>query len=384
MPSNHLSNHARILRSLDGESSFEFFQARDKASVTARLRGSRAEEPPRRAITGCSRLKLAADARATHRFAKGFGYVVFQFALPFRIGLNRQAAIVRSFSFVYEPNLNVKIDITLGVGHRAGAGAATGLHDLILFVMTFGNKVLNKDLNANLCRVVYLQLDGARGVCELPCACGGGRRDHGHLRAEALRPLRHRLARLPRVLAAALVGASLATAGAVFQAELNGPVPGSSYDQLQVNGGVNLNGATLNLQPGFSATPGTAFLILVNEGSNPVQGTFAGLPEGAIFQAGGQYFSISYEAGSGNNDVVVTRVNPPGNFSNVTWLNASTVLLQGLGGSNLTYTIQANTNLSTTNWVNIGTAPANGLGLFFFSDTNASSYPQRFFRTLAP
>ncbi len=172
--------------------------------------------------------------------------------------------------------------------------------------------------------------------------------------------------------------------GAVFQAELNGPVPGSGYDQLQVNGGVNLNGATLNLQPGYAAGPGAAFLILVNDGTDPIVGTFAGLPEGAVFQAGGQYFSISYKAGSGNNDVVVTRVNPPGNFKNITLLKAGTAQLQGLGGSNVTYTVQANTNLATTNWLNIGTAPANGLGVFYFNDTNVPANPQRFFRILPP
>ena len=174
------------------------------------------------------------------------------------------------------------------------------------------------------------------------------------------------------------------SAGAVFEAELNGPIPGTSYDQLQVNGGVNLTGATLNLQPGYAAGPGAAFLILVNDGTDPIVGTFAGLPEGAVFSAGGQYFSISYKAGSGNNDVVVTAVSPPGNFKDITLLNANTAQLQGLGASNVTYTIQANTNLATTNWVNIGTAPADGSGAFFFNDTNVLSYPQRFFRILTP
>jgi hypothetical protein len=174
------------------------------------------------------------------------------------------------------------------------------------------------------------------------------------------------------------------TTDSVFQVELNGPFVGSSYDQLQVNGTVNLNGATLELQPGFAAAPGTAFLILVNDGTDPVVGTFAGLPEGAVFQAAGQYFSISYQAGSGNNDVVVTRVNPPGNFSNILRLNAGTIQLQGIGGSNVNYSILANTNLATTNWVNIGTAPANGTGVFLFNDTNVLLFPQQFFRVLSP
>ena len=173
-------------------------------------------------------------------------------------------------------------------------------------------------------------------------------------------------------------------AGSVFQAELNGPISGSGYDQLQVNGTVTLNGATLDLLPDYSATVGAAFLILVNDGTDPVVGTFAGLPEGAVFLAGGQYFSISYQAGAGHNDVVVTRVNPPGNFTGITPLKSGTMQLQGIGGSNATYTILANTNLATTNWLDIGTAPANGSGIFLFNDSNVMSFPQRFYRVRSP
>jgi len=105
------------------------------------------------------------------------------------------------------------------------------------------------------------------------------------------------------------------TTGAVYQVELFGPPSGNGYDQLEVNGTVNLTGATLSVQPGFSITPGTALLFLVNDSSNPLVGTFAGLPEGATLLAGGQYFSISYKAGPRTNDVLLTRVNPPGNLS---------------------------------------------------------------------
>ena len=174
------------------------------------------------------------------------------------------------------------------------------------------------------------------------------------------------------------------SAGAVFEAELNGPTPGGGYGQLQVSGMVNLNGATLNLQPGFVVTPGTSFLIIANNGTGTVAGTFAGLPEGAIFQAGGQYFSITYKAGFHTNIVMVTAVNPPGNFVRITPINATTVQLMGSGASNITYTIQANTNLATTNWSSVGTATANGSGIFFFNDTNTALFPQRFFRVQTP
>lgn len=174
------------------------------------------------------------------------------------------------------------------------------------------------------------------------------------------------------------------SSGATFHEELNGPISGSGYDQLQVDGAVNLNGAMLELQPGFTAIPGTTFFVIINQGTGPIVGTFAGLPEGAVFEAGGQYFSITYKAGSGSRNVLLTAVSPPGNLVSATVLNSSNVQLQGIGGNDGTYTIQANTNLSTTNWSTIGTASANGSGVFFFVDTNVALFPQRFFRVQAP
>lgn len=172
--------------------------------------------------------------------------------------------------------------------------------------------------------------------------------------------------------------------GAVLQVELNGPTPGNGYDQLEVNGTVNLNGGTLSVLPGFSIAPGTSFLVLVNDTSNPIAGSFAGLSEGATFQAGGQYFSISYQAGPHINDVLLTRLSPPGNLSAITELNPGTVQLQGTGGSNVAYTILANTNLTTTNWQNIGAVTSGASGTFLFSVTNVLAFPQRFFRVQTP
>jgi hypothetical protein len=177
------------------------------------------------------------------------------------------------------------------------------------------------------------------------------------------------------------------SAGATCQFELNGVLAGSSYDQLQVNGTVALNGATLEALPGFAAPVGSVFLLVANDGSDPIVGTFAGLPQGAVFQAGGQHFSISYQAGSSGNDIVLTRVNPPpppAQISQVGLSSPGTIQIQGFGGSNVSYTVLANTNLATTNWQSLGLAPADALGQFFFQDTNAGVFPQRFYRLRWP
>jgi hypothetical protein len=90
--------------------------------------------------------------------------------------------------------------------------------------------------------------------------------------------------------------------------DLNGTAPGTQYDQLKVTGAVSL-GWQLAVTPGFAPALGDTFVILDNDGTDPVAGTFAGLPERATLTAGGQTFVISYAGGTGN-DVTLTAVPP--------------------------------------------------------------------------
>src|SRR6185295_16994203 len=55
------------------------------------------------------------------------------------------------------------------------------------------------------------------------------------------------------------------------------------------------------------------FIIINNDGADPIVGTFNGLPEGSGFSAGGFGFRINYAAGTGN-DVVLTLTNVPTDF----------------------------------------------------------------------
>src|SRR5205085_9855016 len=87
--------------------------------------------------------------------------------------------------------------------------------------------------------------------------------------------------------------------------ELNGPTAGTQYDQLAINGTVTLGGA-LNLALGFTPTPGAAYTVLDNDGTDAVTGTFAGVPEGGRVTAGGFDFRVSYAGGTGN-DVTLYR-----------------------------------------------------------------------------
>lgn len=56
----------------------------------------------------------------------------------------------------------------------------------------------------------------------------------------------------------------------------------------------------------------------------------------------------------------------------------------GLGVSAILYTVQANTNLATATWINIGSATAAAGGNLQFTDVNAPNFKQRFYRFANP
>lgn len=79
-------------------------------------------------------------------------------------------------------------------------------------------------------------------------------------------------------------------------------------EQIVTAGTVTLLSPALDLSfAPYSFPLGQPVTIIDNDGSDPVQGTFANLPEGALFTAGSTQFRISYIGGSGN-DVVLTAV----------------------------------------------------------------------------
>jgi CSLREA domain-containing protein len=94
--------------------------------------------------------------------------------------------------------------------------------------------------------------------------------------------------------------------GSTLEIELGGLAAGAGYDQVNVAGTVTLAGALdVTLINAFDPPGIQAFTIVDNDGSDAVNGTFAGLAEGATFAAGGQLFRITYTGGTGN-DIVLT------------------------------------------------------------------------------
>ena len=101
-----------------------------------------------------------------------------------------------------------------------------------------------------------------------------------------------------------LGGFSLENTG-VYKAEI---LNKDHYDQI-VARDVSLNGSLdLTYLAGGVIKKGDTFTIISNNGTNPVQGTFKDLPEGAEVTVSGATFKISYVGGDGN-DVVLTAQN---------------------------------------------------------------------------
>jgi autotransporter-associated beta strand protein len=111
-------------------------------------------------------------------------------------------------------------------------------------------------------------------------------------------------------------------ANATLQIEMNGTVPGTQYDQINLNGGsgiVTLAGS-LQIITNANLTVGSSFVIITNSGTAPVIGTFAGLPQNHAFLSSGLWWRINYSGGSGNG-VVLTVL--PANYAPPTASNDS-------------------------------------------------------------
>lgn len=95
------------------------------------------------------------------------------------------------------------------------------------------------------------------------------------------------------------------SAASTFAVEINGPVVGTDYDQLNVTGTATLGNATLQVTLPIDIGVGTVFTIIKTTAG--VSGQFQGLPEGAVFFVNGNRFQISYLA-NGAKDVILTRI----------------------------------------------------------------------------
>ena len=89
--------------------------------------------------------------------------------------------------------------------------------------------------------------------------------------------------------------------------EIGGVTPGTQYGQIVVNGDVRLNGMLqVRLVNGFTPQIDEQFIVISNQGPDPIEGAFTSLPEGSTVWAGSFGFTVSYVGGTDHQDLVLT------------------------------------------------------------------------------
>ena len=166
-----------------------------------------------------------------------------------------------------------------------------------------------------------------------------------------------------------------------LQIELNGTTPGSGYDQLNVHGTVNLAGITLKASLNYSSSVNDQFVIINNDGTDAVTGTFTGLPQGQKLYIGSQLFQITYTGGTGNDAVLTRLVTPPPPTLAIQPIPPASVRLVW-PTNNPPFSLQVCSNLTAASW-----AAASPLPVVIGSNnivTNSTAGGQRFYRLSNP
>jgi hypothetical protein len=169
--------------------------------------------------------------------------------------------------------------------------------------------------------------------------------------------------------------------GNLLKIEINGATPGTGYDQLQVNGSVLLMGGGLQISMNTVGAISNQYVIVSNDGVEPVTGTFPGLPEGALLGINDVGFTITYHGGDGNDIALIQQtLGAPPKITSIEKVGNNSIQLHGTGVPNANYVVEATESLNPpATWVVVGNAIANGAGEIQFSD-DISQYPIRFYR----
>jgi fibronectin-binding autotransporter adhesin len=176
------------------------------------------------------------------------------------------------------------------------------------------------------------------------------------------------------------------TNNSTFRFETRDVPNGIEYDRAEVSGTVKLNNANLELILGSAGRSNIAYILILNDGNDGVQGTFNGLPEGATFTHDGGQFEITYQGGTGN-DVVLRQHTPITNSFPVT------LTLKPKGTNWVTlrwpsyasgYQLQYCTNLATAAWWPESTLFGSNDGTNIIVDKFTSYRPTCFFRLAHP
>jgi fibronectin-binding autotransporter adhesin len=224
------------------------------------------------------------------------------------VDVNGHTLFLDSFITNMNGPINGSGSIGMADGNSAtitGSGNFSG--NLEGFALLLGGSLPNTTFSKVNSSWIALTGNGTVGVVAIPARPVGGQ-------TNILRPGQDCCG---YVLAAGVLHTKSLTIGDRYLVDL---FPGAQSDSVQVTGSVTLSGSLEVSLPSGAPVPGQSFTIIDNDGSDPVNGTFSGLPERATISLGGQLLRISYQGGDGN-DVVLSVL---ANTSAVLTQNAST------------------------------------------------------------
>jgi autotransporter-associated beta strand protein len=232
----------------------------------------------------------------------GFGAITLSGPLTVVAAVNSNAAIVRGNS----PGSS--LTITSGVGESGGVGDIRFQSITVAFAASSANSLTGQTLVSDGGQAFFNGQGGSSPVSNVFFALLGGTGSMGPVTVGGL-------ADADITAADDLSVGTLTTGDFTLQARVP-PVGGDGElivnltssggtalaDRINVNGTVQLGGQ-LALRPGagFVLPPGGHLVIIGNDGSDPVMGTFRDIPEGAtISLANGNTVRVTYHGGDGN------------------------------------------------------------------------------------
>lgn len=120
-------------------------------------------------------------------------------------------------------------------------------------------------------------------------------------------------------------------AGASLVVDVVGNGVTAEHDALTVTGSVSVDGATIGFVLSGQLPIGLEYVVIGNDGDDPVVGEFAGVAEGSYFEIAGQRFRLSYAGGDGND--VTIYAPPTGEVLGRLWhdINANRTIDEGEG-----------------------------------------------------
>ncbi len=159
----------------------------------------------------------------------------------------------------------------------------------------------------------------------------------------------------------------------------------TGVDQLNARGQVVLGDAGLVLSAaGLLPAEGQEFVIIRNDGTDAIIGTFADMPEGTLISAGANQFRISYGGGTGN-DVVLVATNTAALWPALAiGKTASNSVVLSWPQSVTGWFLQATTNLGTTPVLWTALPPPYSSNLTDYLFTEPVTTGSRFYRMHRP